>query len=75
MSTDPPCSIRATQDIQRFRTVVARRGTRGNIIGVTLESTEITYTVVFAPTGLSGATVTVERVHRDQLAGLTGLGS
>lgn len=52
-------AVRATRDIQRFRTVVARSGTPGTVIDLHVDRPVVTYTVNFTPEGVCGARITL----------------
>ena len=48
-------AVRATRDIEHFRTVVAKSGTPGTVIDLHVDRPAVTYTVDFTPEGVCGA--------------------
>jgi len=67
MTLEPPAYVRATRDIRRFRTVVAKCGALGTIVAVEPDVIGLSFTVDFRPAGLAGATITVRRLGADDL--------
>jgi hypothetical protein len=61
-----PFPVVATHDIRKNKSLLVRRGTPGEITGVS-GATPSHYTVTFWPAGLDGETVTVSYLTRTDL--------
>jgi hypothetical protein len=52
-----PIQVRASHDIQRFRTIVVQVGSPGRILAQCPDWADTTYTIEFSPLGVPGATI------------------
>ena len=59
MSLQALTRVRARHDLQRGRTVVVKRGSRGRVVDSWPNWSSTTYSVEFSPDRFSGATVTL----------------